>query len=643
MTLPPSALPETARDEIHRLLHGFCDPSSLSALTTLGKALADDPGPGAKSARGPATGLSEPVHGPGQGPVLLRRLRAMAEALPPGAGLLDDPARLAAVHACAAVADPSLCLAGLVHHLLCLSSLTELSDDPGGLEPRLSALREGRAKGVYLITEAGQANSHLDTGTRADLDPVDGSFVLHTPDSWAAKFGSAGTWGVEQTGVVLARLFARDTDCGVFAFMVDLTDEQGPLPGVELSSPVALDALPLDYVHVRFHGVRVPRAHWLSDGARIDRDGTVHDPAGSPEQRLQRTLRVGQGLWAAMPAVAAATSRRSAVQAVNYARQRRTQSRIAPGVPLLSYRTQQTVVLGALADAFALTCAADGALAVRAQAVRARAVRAQAPPPKAQDMEAMGFTPWAAVSQPLAAYKAVTVRTAARLTAECQHRCGFSGHLTVNRLAAYQGFHHAFDTAGGDSQLIFYDIGRSLVEQAQEPAQEPEPIPDPASPLWWPAVLRRHQHDLVRELRRRDDTTVATRDPFGRWDPLLEQAGLLGEAHATQMVADDVTRVLGRLRDQDLVRALTPLAALHGVLAAHRWAGSLLTLRTLHPADMEALPGVTDRLREAIMGQLTLLLAVFGETDESSPAPLAAPDVNAAMAATLTWTRGSAS
>ncbi|MFE7478807.1 acyl-CoA oxidase [Streptomyces sp. NPDC057552] len=639
----PAPLSESARDEIRRLLHGPCDPSALSALATLRKALADTPGtaedgPGA----GRAAGMREPVHGPGRGPLLLRRLRALAEALPPGAGLLDDPARLAAVHAHAAVADPSLCLAGLVHHLLCLGSLTELSDDHQGLEPRLSALREGRAKGVYLITEAGRANSHLATATRAELDPADGSFVLHTPDPRADKFGSAGTWGVEQTGVVLARLFAGGADRGVFAFMVGLTDEQGPLPGVELSSPVALDALPLDYVHVRFHRVRVPFAHWLSDGARIDRDGTVHDPAGSPEQRLQRTLRVGQGLWAAMPAVAAATSRRSAVRAVTYARQRSTESRLAPGVPLLAYRAQQTVVLGALADAFALTCAADGALAVRTAT----------PAPGAQGREAMGFTPWAAVSQPLAAYKAVTVRTAARLTAECQHRCGFSGQLAVNRLAAYQGFHHAFDTAGGDSQLIFYDIGRTLAEQEQEQEQEqkqeqahaPGPVPDPASPHWWPAVIHRHEDDLVRELRKRG-ATDATRDPFERWNPLLERAGLLGEARATRLMADDVTRVLGRLRDPGLVRALTPLAALHGVLAARRWAGSLLTLGTLEPADVAALSGAADRLCDAVMEQLPLLLAVFGddEPDGTDAAPLAAPDVNAAMAATLTWTRGAAS
>ncbi|GAB2930292.1 MULTISPECIES: acyl-CoA dehydrogenase family protein [unclassified Streptomyces] len=615
-TLAPT-LSGSARAEMLRLLHGPCDPAALAALASLREALAD--------------GDSGPVHGPGRGVALLGRLRSLADALPPGEGILDDPARLAAVHAHAAAADPSLCLAGLVHHLLCLGSLTELSDDQNGLEPRLSALREGRAKGVYLITEVGQANSHLDTGTRADFDPADGSFVLHTPGPGAAKFGSAGTRGVEQTGVVLARLFVGGTDRGVFAFMVGLTDEQGPLPGVELSDPIALDALPLDYVQVRFHHVRVAAGHWLSDGARIapggESSGTAamfHDPAGSPEQRLQRTLRVGQGLWAAMPAVAAATSRRTAVQAVHYARTRRTQSRLAPGVPLLAYRSQQTVVLGALADAFALTCAADGALAVRT------GVRAAVPPGPERE-EAMGFTPWAAVSRPLAAYKAVTVRMAARLTAECQHRCGFSGQLTANRLAGYRDFHHAFDTAGGDSQLIFYDIGRSLVEEGlgREPELR-EPL-EPTSPYWWPALLRRHKAALVRELLWLGGAD-ASRDPFERWNPLLERAGLLGEAHATLLMADDVVRVLDGLRDPGLERALTPLAALHGALSARRWAGSLLTLGPLEAAESATLSAAVDRLCDAVLEQLPLLLEVFGD-----------PQDHRVQGATLTWTRGAAS
>ncbi|MFE9768031.1 acyl-CoA dehydrogenase [Streptomyces sp. NPDC005808] len=612
-----ASLPSAARDEIHRLLYGSCEPALLSALH---KALAV----------GAQLDASQP--GDSRGKQLLRRLGTLGEALPPGHDPFADPARLAAAHAWAAVADPPLCLAALVHHVLCLGSMAHLSAEPDALAPEMAALLSGRAKGVYLITEAGQANSHLATRTRADHDPVGGGFVLHTPDPLAAKFASAGTLDIPQTGVVLARLFTEGTDRGVFAFVVGLTGDAGLLPGIEMSSPIGLGALPLDYVQVRFHHVRIPYVHWLSDGARTDPDGAFHDPAGSHEQRLQRTLRVGQGLWATMPAVAAATSRQSAVQAVNYARQRRTQGRLAPGVPLLAYRTQQRVVLGALADAFALTCAAHGAREVWTESLAA-------PPAGPDDGEAMSFTPWAAVSRPLAAYKAVTVRMAARVSADCQQRCGFSGHLDVNRLAAYHGFHHAFDAAGGDSQLIFYDIGRALVEQGPGTAEPPLPADPPVtSPRWWPAVLRRHQEELTRRLARRRDASDAT--AFDVWNPLLEEAGLLGETYATRLVAEDLAHTVDRTQDRTLAQALEPLAALHGVTAARRWSGPLLTLGTLRPQDLEDLPAVADRLCDEVLPHLPLLTEAFAHPDDIASAPLAATDYNTALETTLTWTRG---
>lgn len=443
-------LPVTTCAELHRILHGPCPPESLC-----------EPRVDTDTDTSTSTSTSDDADSrPSGGAQLLRDLGLMGQTLPAPEKIFEDPARLAAVHAWAAVTDPPLCLAALVHHTLCLGSMTQLGSDPAYLAERMAALTAGRAKGVYLITEAGQANSHLATRTRATYDPATREFVLDTPDAEAAKFGSAGTRDVPQTAVVLARLFTDGTDRGVFGFVVDLTDRSGPLPGVELSSPINLGALPLDYVLVRFRRLRVPDAHWLADGAAIGADGAFHDPAGSVERRLQRTLRVGQGLWALMPAVAAATARQSAVQAVNYARQRRTQSRLAPGVPLLSYRTQQRAVLGALADAFALTCAAHGARALWTESLAA--------PSGGDDADAMGFTPWTAVNRPLAAYKAASVRLAAEVSAECQRRCGFSGHLDVNRLAGYHGFHHAFDAAGGDSQLILYDIGRSLVEESAD-------------------------------------------------------------------------------------------------------------------------------------------------------------------------------
>ncbi|MFH8337994.1 acyl-CoA dehydrogenase [Streptomyces sp. AM6-12] len=608
-------LPATACAELHRILHGPCPPEVLSRLRT-GTTTGTDAG--TRSSRGAQ---------------LLHVLGLMGQTLPPPEKIFEDPARLAAVHAWAAVTDPPLCLAALVHHTLCLGSMIQLGSYPAYLAERMAALTAGRAKGVYLITEAGQANSHLATRTCARYDPAAREFVLDTPDPEAAKFGSAGTLDVPQTAVVLARLFIDGTDRGVFGFVVDLTDGTGPLPGIEISSPIELGALPLDYVLVRFRRLRVPTAHWLADGAAIGADGTFRDPAGSTERRLQRTLRVGQGLWALMPAVAAATARQSAVQAVNYARQRRTQSRLAPGAPLLSYRTQQRAVLGALADAFALTCAAHGA--------RALWTRSLAAPSDGDGADTMGFTPWTAVNRPLAAYKAATVRLAAEVSAECQRRCGFSGHLDVNRLASYHGFHHAFDTAGGDSRLILYDIGRSLVEES---AGAPAPAggaarPPSASPSWWPDLARTHRARLTAHLAARLRAPERGA-PFDAWNPLLEDAGLLGELYADGLMAGDVVRVLGEVRDESARAVLAPLAALHGAMAARRWSASLLAHETLRPADVRALTDVIDHLCDGLRPHLPLLTEAFVHGAGATDAPLAAADYNAALRATLTWIQG---
>ncbi|MFI1733017.1 acyl-CoA dehydrogenase [Streptomyces acidicola] len=613
-----ASLPATACDHLHRILHGPCPPSVLSEPRTD----ATDRSPGT---------------GPAGGERLLHHLRLMGQALPAPGRIFDDPAVLAAVHAWAAVTDPSLCLAALVHHTLCLGSMAQLTEKPEHLGPRMRALTSGHSKGVYLITEAGRANSHLATRTRAWFDPDSSEFVLHTPDAEAAKFGSAGTVDVPQTAVVLARLVTDGADRGVFAFVVDLTADDGPLPGIEISSPIGLGALPLDYVLVRFQHVRVPYAHWLADGAAIGADDVFHDPAGSAERRLQRTLRVGQGLWALMPAVAAATARQSAVQAVNYAQQRRTQGSLAPDVPLLDYRTQQRAVLGALADAFALTCASHGA-----RALWARSLAAGSRPE--DEATTMGFTPWAAISRPLAAYKVASVRLAARITAECQRRCGFSGHLDVNRLAAYQGFHHAFDAAGGDSQLILYDIGRALAEESgtapvpADGATDTSAGPPPTAPSWWPTIVRGHQDKLTAHLADRL-RAQAPASPFDAWNPLLEDAGLLGELYADALIAADVAHVLGEVRDESLHAVLRPLAALHGAMAARRWSASLLAHATLRPADVHALPDVIDHLCDVLRPHLPLLTKAFIHGD-ATPTPLAASDYNTALWATLTWTRG---
>lgn len=606
---PPMALAPNARAELARLIHGPCEPAFLDSLRDL---LAPEPVPTGPDA-------------PRRGVRIAQRLRRLGEGLPPIGHLYEDPARLTTLHAWIVVAEPALCLAACVHYLLCLGSIVQLAPEPEELKESVEALQSGRARGAYMITEVGQANSHLSVRTRASFDPVRREFVLRTPDSAAAKFAGVGTRGVAQTAVVLARLFVAESDCGVFAFVVDISDADGPLPGIEISGPVELSAIPLDYARIRFQGVRLPYQRWLRDSARISDEGVFHDPLGSADGRLQRTLCVGQGLWATMPSVAAAAARQSAVLALNYARRRRTQGRLAPGAMLLEYRTQQHAVLGALADAFALTCAADSARTLWAGS---RAPRAT--PPGEPPETGMAFGPWAAVSRPLAGYKAWSVREAARVIGHCQRHCGFSGHLDDNRLAAYQGFFHAFDTAGGDSQLILYDLGRALVDDAGSGPDAPAPGRAPRSPDapgWWPGVIRTHQQALTDRLRRaRDHGQGRAATEFEVWNPLLGRAGELAEAYTERLAADDVTAAVDGLRDGRLRVPLLLLGQLHGVLAARRWAASLLTAGTLRPAEVAGLAGAVDALCDALLPYLPLLADWFSYPAELVQAPMTAAD-----------------
>ncbi|MEK2477753.1 acyl-CoA dehydrogenase [Streptomyces noursei] len=556
-----------------------------------------------------------------------RRLRLLADNLPPVGELFRNPEQLAVLSDCAALVDPPLYMAVVNHYVLCLGSVVTLTDDPAALGRPWRNLTAGRAKGVFLVTEIGDASSHLGTRTTARLDPDSREFVLDTPVAGAAKFSGVGGFGVPQTAVVCARTVVDGIDRGVFSFVVDLTDADGPRPGVALSRSLEAPSLPLDYALVRFDGVRVPYAQWLRDRAHIDADGAFHDPLGGPDARLQRTLSVGRILWATLPSAVATMARQCSVSALRFSAHRRAHGRLAPGASVLELRNQQHALLGALAESFALTCAGRTAREIWA---RSRTVRHAA----VHRANGMTFSPWTAVDRPLAVLKAVTVRGAARVAAECQHRCGLAGFLRPNLLDGYHGFAHAFDTAGGDSHLILLDAGRSLVQERGAGAGGSFPRADvPADhPGWWPAVARAQESLLRDELHRALQHGVrAGRTGLELWNPLLDAAHRLGEAYGSRLIADALAAAVEAVHDPELRAVLSPLAALYGAVEARRLAGGLLAAGTLAPGTVRALPTVIDGLCDRLLPHLPLLWEAMGAPPGAAPAPLGADDYAAAL------------
>ncbi|MFE0188444.1 acyl-CoA dehydrogenase [Streptomyces sp. NPDC058989] len=613
------------RGELHDLIDGT-SPDPLRGRLRAALAATDEP---------PTADRAERAHR------IHRRLRRLADALPPAAELLTDPRRLALLSECVAVADPPLYMAALSHYALCLGSVIALTDDPARLGSQWEALASARSKGVFMVTEIGDASSHLGIRTTAEFDPRTGGFRLGTPDAGAAKFSSVGSSRMPQTAVVCARVLAGGADRGVFSFVVDLTDEHGPLPGVEISRGLELPALPMDYALVRFHDVRLRPEQWLCDRARIDAEGAFHDPLGTADARLQRTLCVGQVLWATLPSAMAAMARECAVQALRFSARRRSHGRLAPGASVLTYRNQQHALLGCLAESFALTCAGRTAREIW---TRSRAEAARRGPAEGR-ADGMTFAPWTAVDRPLAVLKALTVRGTARVAAQCQHRCGVAGFLRPNLLAGYHGFAHAFDSAGGDSELILLDAGRALAAEGAHNGRHAAgrrggvataPAVPADHPAWWPAVTRAQEARLAGELHRTlQQRTQAGLAGLELWNPLLDAAGELGEAYGSRLVAESLAGALSAVDDPGLLAVLRPLVALYGAVEARRLAGGLQATGVLSAATVRALPTVLDGLCDRLMPHLPLLEEAMGAAGGTPPAPLGADDYAAALTASL--------
>ncbi|MGX4737277.1 hypothetical protein [Kitasatospora griseola] len=307
------------------------------------------------------------------------RTRRVSELLPEGTNLAREPELMFALINAAAAVDPSFAVIMIIHHGLALSFLEDLAPDAPELAEARDALASARAIGHLLVTELGSGNSQLSVRTTVTHDPTTGGFVLHTPDDGAQKFmGNIGMPGLRRLAVVNARLIVGGTDRGAFSFLVELEDEGGIRPGVEIAT-VPSDVVPLDYALARFDHVRLPYCAWLGDGATIDADGTFHDPHDG-DRRLARSLTAVQNVWAGMTGALAQVTRTSAATALNLATYRTTLARLGTTRPLIDHLSQQRPLFSCLATALAVSCRAHQAQASPPGATAKPATRRPAAP-----------------------------------------------------------------------------------------------------------------------------------------------------------------------------------------------------------------------------------------------------------------------
>ena len=270
-----------------------------------------------------------------------QRLQQLMRQLPEGIHGFAQPQCLMAVAAHAAINDPSLFMGCVIQQGLCIGTLLAFEQDHPHAAQWRRKLESGETLGVYALTEIGRSNSHMGACVEALFDADTRTFVLNTPNQAALKFANVGINNLDKVGVVFAQVIVQDQPCGVFAFVLQLSDSHGPRPGVSMSSPAEIRAVPLDYGLASFDQVRLPYDAWLRDGASIDAANRFHDPLGSTDRRLIRSLFAPKNVWAMVGVGLSTVMLACATLALSHANRRTTQARIGTGTRLLAFRTQR--------------------------------------------------------------------------------------------------------------------------------------------------------------------------------------------------------------------------------------------------------------------------------------------------------------
>ncbi|MFJ8791346.1 acyl-CoA dehydrogenase [Streptomyces sp. NPDC102462] len=579
----------------------------------------------------PHTGLTEDE----QTRLTIRRLRHICEALPRGSNLARDPERLFALVAATAVVDPSLSVAMIIHHGLCLSFLEDFTDPADRLRPFKEALVSGQAVGSFLITEIGRGNSQLEVRTEAVYDSETDGFILHTPDPGAQKFmGNVGLGGVPRIAVVTARLIVAGKDRGAFPFVIRLADGQGPTPGVH-TTITRSGVVPMDYSLTRFDRVWLPRANWLSDDASIDDAGNFSDPVENRDKRLLRSVSTVQNVWAGMSGALAAVSTVAAASALHFSTRRRTTARIGTALPVLEYTTQHRPLFGCLADAMAISCLASAARSARIELIAAwrRGERASAP-----RIGTMTWAPWAPVNSELAMAKVMAAWTTERVTAECRLRCGVLGALASSRYLDYQGLGHMLNAGGGDNLLIVLDTARDLVTRAVE-----LPGPDPSlhtremaltDKALWRELNRRRVCFLARRTAEAVAQAPAAEDSFDAWNPHLMKARELGEAYGHGLVLDRTLTAVDGLPEGEAAQVADRLCAIHALQQLAKDAAWYLCEGLLSAEQVQRIDPALDELTRSLIPYTADLVEAFAADGFLAHSPLLADDYVQAVGAT---------
>lgn len=486
----------------------------------------------------------------------MRRTYAQLKVLNDWAGsgrqLLDDPTRYFTLLEFAIVVNPSLFHIAQVHYGVCLRSALMQKNGTREQDLLIDELDRLDSVASILITELGNANSHVAIQTEALYNPENDTFILKTPAPEARKFmPSVGLSGIAKTGLIFARLRVGTRDHGTYPFLVRLRDgKDNILPGAAIHPIPGSCSIPMDHSMVSFESACIPRSAWLAESVTLNQDGTLNDPLGSSDKRLLHSLSAFRSAAAATSFGASALARASVFMALNYAGQRLTLGKLAPKQPILTFQAHQRVLFCAMSRAIGSTCLIHRVMQ-----------NAESSTTKS------GFTlaPWASVHRDLGITKAISVSVCEEAIAACRRVIGAQSSLTVNRMLAYEDMLGAYQNAGGDNNLILFDAGQSMASGIDYHPPEEKVIADDAdlsAPETLLTIASQKERLLYLQLLESLPADDSEKESLDYWNGSLSIAAALARAYGDRLLLESLL-ALCRQADTDDASLLQAMATLY--------------------------------------------------------------------------------
>ncbi|EJD50431.1 hypothetical protein AURDEDRAFT_99960 [Auricularia subglabra TFB-10046 SS5] len=342
----------------------------------------------------------------------------------------------------------------------CAGTVAMFSGGRDDLDETIRQILHFEVYGQICLTELGHGLDIINMETTATLRD-DGDFDLHTPSDAAAKY-MPPTTPVDRPciSVVFARVLANDTDCGIKPFLVNIHDGRDMCAGVTttLLSPRG-GSRPLNHALTSFNHVRLPPSALLGPLEKPD------DPRKAFFFNISRVM-VGT---IAIGSLGVPALQVSSTIAARYSLRRVVMDHQSGAPrPIISFQTQKTPILCAIAQAYVM------------EAFHHWAVKA------------FTTTKDLSLRHAIASILKVTMITLAQAShINLGDRCGAQGLFEVNQISGMHADMRGTAIAEGDLLVISIRLASELLLDRYT-------IPHSTNPT---SLLAKHEISLFNELR----------------------------------------------------------------------------------------------------------------------------------------------